>query len=104
MARVLVVDDQAYARATAAVVLRANGFEVVGVGDGESAIRTFEASPFDLVIVDIYMPRMDGVQLIKALRQRAAGVPIVAVSGVALHGSTRTALEYFTELPVLASV
>jgi CheY-like chemotaxis protein len=104
MARVLVVDDQAFARAAAAVALRANGFEVVGMEDGASALKVFERSYFDLVIVDVYMPGMDGVQVIKALRQRAPCVPIIAVSGTMLRQSTRTALDYFPELPALANV
>lgn len=104
MARVLVIDDQAYARATAILVLRENGFEAIGTEDGGAAIRMFEALPFDLVIVDIYMPRMDGVQVIKALRQLSPKVPIVAVSGIVLGNTSRTALEYFSELPALATV
>jgi CheY-like chemotaxis protein len=104
MARVLVVDDQAFARASAAVVLRTNGFEVVGMEDGASAVKAFERSTFDVVIVDVYMPGMDGVQVIKALRQLAPHMPIVAVSGTMLRKSTRTALDYFPEMPALANV
>jgi CheY-like chemotaxis protein len=104
MARVLVVDDQAFARATAMVVLRTHGFDAVGMADGLSAVRAFEQSSFDLAIVDVYMPGMDGVRVIKALRQLAPDLPVVAVSGTMLPQSKRTALDYFSEHPALAGI
>jgi CheY-like chemotaxis protein len=84
--------------------LRALGFDGVGAADGVAGLREFQASDFDLAIVDIYMPGLDGVQLIKALRRHSPNFPIIAVSGVMLRGSPRTALDFFPELPVLAKV
>jgi CheY-like chemotaxis protein len=104
MTRILVVDDQAFARAAAMLALRTHGFDAVGIDNGALALKAFQESSFDLAVIDVYMPGMDGVQLIKALRQLAPRLPIVAVSGTALPQSKHTALDYFENLPALATV
>jgi CheY-like chemotaxis protein len=93
MARVLVVDDQAYVRGTICIVLKANGFEVVAVESGRLGLAELEKSSFDLAIVDIYMPQMDGIQFIKALRQHTPNMPVIAMSGVLYRSSGRSALD-----------
>jgi len=93
--RILVIDDQSQVRAAVSLALRAKGFDVVTAENGYAGLRTFKASRFDLVIADIFMPEMDGVKLIKALRERNPDLPVIAVSGVHLHGSERTALDLF---------
>lgn len=93
--RILVIDDQTQVRAAVSLALHAKGFDVVTAENGHAGLRTFKASPFDLVIADIFMPEMDGVKLIKALRERNPDLPVIAVSGVHLRGSERTALDLF---------
>jgi CheY-like chemotaxis protein len=93
--RILVIDDQTQVRAAVSLALRAKGFDVVTAENGHAGLRTFKASPFDLVIADIFMPEMDGVKLIKALRERNPNLPVIAVSGVHLNGTERTALDLF---------
>jgi len=104
MPRVLIVDDQAHVRNAVAIALQANGFETAGVEDAPSALRQFEAQSFDLAIVDVYMPNIDGVKLIKSLRERAPELPIIAMSGVMLNESQRTALEFLPKLPGLSEI
>jgi CheY-like chemotaxis protein len=104
MPRVLVIDDQEQVRAALVIGLRAHGFEVVTAGDAAASLRQFQSSRFDLAIVDIYMPGIDGVKLIKMLRERAPALPIVAMSGVMLNGSEHTALDYLPDLPQLSNV
>jgi len=96
--RILVVDDQARVRAAIAVTLRAKGFEVVCVEDAVTAFGEFEARPFDLAVVDVYMPTVDGVKLVKALRERAPNLPVIVISGVALNASQLTALDFLPKL------
>jgi CheY-like chemotaxis protein len=96
MRRILVIDDQPQVRTAVGLALRAKGFEVVTAENGLAGLRAFRAAPFDLVIVDIFMPEMDGVKLIKALRERHPNFPVIAVSGVHLAGSERTALDLFS--------
>jgi CheY-like chemotaxis protein len=104
MPRILVIDDQPHVRATISIVLEAKGFEVVAAESGATGIRKFQESEFDLVIVDIYMPEMDGTRIIKLLRERAPNLPIIAISGVLLKASGRTALDFLPMSPAFENV
>lgn len=104
MQRILVIDDQAHVRTAVSLALRANGFEVVTAENGHAALREFGAAAFDLAIVDIFMPEMDGVKLIKAFRERTPNFPVIAVSGMHLGACGRTALDLFPLAPELADV
>jgi CheY-like chemotaxis protein len=101
MMRILVIDDQAHVRTAIALALSAKGFDVIALGSGAEGLKEFEASSFDLAVVDVFMPGMDGVQLIKALRARKANLPVIAMSGVQLGTSHRTALDYLPKAPGL---
>lgn len=102
--RILVIDDQPHVRAGLVIALQASGYEAIGAEDANSGLRTFRESKFDLAMVDLYMPGIDGVTLIKALRERAPTLPIIAMSGVLLKDSQHTALEYLPNLPGLSGV
>jgi CheY-like chemotaxis protein len=104
MPRVLVIDDQHFVRSTIALILKAQGFEVVEVDRGAEGLKKLEQNAFDLAIVDIYMPGMDGVKIIKMMRQRAPDLPIIAMSGVQLNSSDKTALDYFSMVPELSII
>jgi two-component system OmpR family response regulator len=69
MTRILVVDDDPHIRELVEVFLVQEGFEVVTATDGMHALEQLESSPADLVILDIMMPRMDGWELCKELRE-----------------------------------
>lgn len=83
MPRILVVDDQADVRAMISMLLRVNHFEVIEAGNADSALRAFETTTFDAAIVDIFLGNTCGLDLIHAMRERAPGLPVVAVSGMA---------------------
>jgi CheY-like chemotaxis protein len=102
--RVLVIDDQAHVRATISLALQAKGFQVTGAENGADGLQLFDKSPFDLAIVDIFMPGMDGAKIIKMLRDRNPGLPIVAISGVPLKASGRSALDFIAMSPQLSDV
>ena len=104
MARILVIDDQAHVRAAILSVLRAKGFEVTGVSDGTAGLQEFDAAPFDMAIVDVYLPGVDGVNVIRELRKRAPDLPVIAISGVMLNESSRTALDLFPQATDLAGI
>ena len=82
--RILVMDDDDAVRDATAMLLEAKGFEVVAVADGRSGIAAVEAGSFDLVVVDLFMPGMDGLETTKAIRRLDPSVPIIAVSGFML--------------------
>ena len=81
MARVLVVDDEASVRGVVRLALEKTGHEVVEAGDGEAALKACRADPVDLVVADLFMPVMDGLELIVQLRGEFPGTKVVAISG-----------------------
>jgi len=87
MARVLVIDDDKSVCAAIETLLRHQDCVAVLAESGSHGARTFENSHFDLVMVDIFMPGMDGLETIKAFRERAPTVPIVAMSGFRFRNS-----------------
>ena len=68
--RVLVVDDEPMVREVLARYLEKEGFEVQTAEDGESALAAFEASPPDLVLLDLMLPRIDGLEVFRRMRER----------------------------------
>ena len=81
--RILLVEDDAAIRELFSGVLKAAGMEVVEAADGVSAFDAVSDVSPDLVITDIAMPRMDGIELTRALRHKPSTerVPIIAVTG-----------------------
>ena len=79
--RVLVVDDDELVRRILRRVLELDGHTVEEANDGQAAVVMFELSPADLVIVDMIMPRKEGVETLKELRRLSPGVPVIAISG-----------------------
>ncbi|WP_127529650.1 response regulator transcription factor [Paenibacillus kobensis] len=79
---ILIVDDDRQIAELIDIYLRNEGFETKIAGDGEEALRMIEAQPFDLVVLDVMMPRMDGLELCRHLRKEEA-IPILMVSAKA---------------------
>lgn len=84
MMRVLVMDDEKDMRKFIKEILEAADYEVVVAADGAEGLRQYQSSPIDLVVVDLFMPNREGLETIKALRQRSQELPIIAMSGDAL--------------------
>jgi CheY-like chemotaxis protein len=81
MKKVLIVDDEPFVRQALKRVLEHDSAVVEVADSAQSALDRVAAVPFDLVIVDIIMPGMDGVQLIRALRAQWSDLRIIAISG-----------------------
>jgi len=79
MTRVLIVEDEPQLRRALGINLHARGYEVVSVADGAGALRAAAASPSDLVILDLGLPDMDGVEVVHGLRGWTQ-VPIIILS------------------------
>ncbi len=77
--RVLVVDDDVALAEMLGIVLRGEGYEPVHCGDGESALGAFRATRPDLVLLDIMLPGLDGVEVCRRIRAES-GVPIVMLT------------------------
>ena len=70
MTRILVMDDDEYFRRALRVILESTGYEVVEAADGAAGVRLYRERGAKVVLVDIYMPEMDGLEVIEALRGR----------------------------------
>ena len=82
MAVILVVDDESFLRTVAKTVLTPNGHLVLEAASGQEALSICEKTAVDLVISDLWMPEMDGFELISSLRESHNELPILAISGV----------------------
>ena len=89
MARILVVDDDTLVLASVQMQLIHAGHEVLAVNQARNAVIALEREPFDLVIVDVFMPGMDGYQAIKEFQRLDPGIPIIAMSGVMFRESSQ---------------
>ncbi len=78
--RVLVVDDEASARSGLEKLLRQEGYAVESASDGENALSLVSDRPPDVVVTDLKMPRMDGMQLLAKLREQNAEIPVIVVT------------------------
>lgn len=80
--RVMTVDDSASIRQVVGFTLRQAGYDVVEAADGEDALAKLDASPPNLILTDLNMPRLDGIGLIRALRRIPAMrfVPILMLT------------------------
>ena len=76
------------------IVLEAHGFDVIAVANGPAGVEAVEAWPFDAVIVDIFMPGMDGFATTKAIHQLSPATPIIAVSGFMFQGRCPTMPDF----------
>jgi two-component system response regulator AtoC len=88
--RILVVDDEEAMRHILTHMLSAAGYDVRAVGDGAAALREVELSEPDLVLTDIRMPVMSGLELLAALQERAPQIMVIVMSA---YGSFDTAIE-----------
>lgn len=90
MARILVVDDEEDMRAALRMFLERSGHSVQEAPDGEAALSTLHAQGADVVLLDMRMPGMDGVQTLTKIRERFKNLPVVMVTG---YGSTESVKE-----------
>jgi DNA-binding NtrC family response regulator len=90
MASILIIDDEKAIRKTLAEILSYEGYKIEEAADGEEGLKKFSSTTFDVVLCDIKMPKMDGIEFLEKARELNADVPIVVISG---HGNIETAVE-----------
>jgi DNA-binding response OmpR family regulator len=81
MTHILLLDDDDGIRDSLARLLNMAGFTIATAGNGRDGLREFAIRPADLVITDVLMPEMDGVETLLRLRELAPNLPILAISG-----------------------
>jgi DNA-binding NtrC family response regulator len=92
--RVLIVDDDAASRRLLEVRLRPLECDVATAGNGEQALTAIRKDAPDLVLLDLQMPRMGGIEVLRALRKDGINVPVIVITA---HGSIETAVEAMKE-------
>ena len=90
MARLLVVDDDLAFRRSTAALLQADGHEVDVAPDATAAVEALRARAYDLVLLDLRMPGVDGIQLVETLRIWGEAVPVLMISG---YGTVENAVR-----------
>jgi signal transduction histidine kinase len=88
--RVLIVDDESSVREVLSQVLTEDGFDVHEARSGADALRQFEKQPFPLVISDIVMPEMNGIELLQNLKEKDADTQVIIITS---HASLQTAIQ-----------
>src|SRR5256712_13841454 len=90
MARVLVVDDERRMRRVLQIQLERMGIDSVPAESGEEALDRFQAEKIDLVLTDLKMPGMSGLELLARVRELDADVPVIVLTA---YGTVQTAVE-----------
>ncbi|MHB1193637.1 MAG: response regulator [Longimicrobiales bacterium] len=116
MASILIIDDEPEILRALKKILEGAGHSVTEAADGRTALRWFAGRPTDLVVTDIYMPEMDGIEFLMRLRETFPETPVVAMSGggiipkenllgaATLLGADQILEKPFTAEQVLAAV
>jgi DNA-binding response OmpR family regulator len=78
-ARILLVDDEQAVQTLLTYPLRRDGYEVIAAGDGQEALRRFAEQRFDLVVLDLMLPKLDGIEVCRRMRSRSQ-VPIIMLT------------------------
>ena len=90
MPNILIIDDEKAIRKTLSEILSFEGYKIDEAADGEEGLKRFSEKIFDLVLCDIKMPKIDGIEFLEKARIINPDIPIIMISG---HGNIETAVE-----------
>ena len=90
MASILVIDDEKSIRNTLKDILEYEKYTVDVAEDGPTGLEMFRKNPYDVVLCDIKMPKMDGIEVLEKIREEGADTQVIMISG---HGNIDTAVE-----------
>lgn len=94
-ARILVVDDEPQVRATVREALAYEGYDVIEAADGAQALDVIPRTSPDVVVLDLWMPVMDGWTLRKRLQERYPEIPVIVLSAMEMKDADLIALDAF---------
>jgi serine/threonine protein kinase len=101
--KVLTVDDEEDIRTTVSAIMSARGYEVETAFDGEDALDKLTKNTYDLLITDIYMPRMDGIRLLSRVRNEGSHIPVIMLTALDTEKyvlkSYRSGADYYMSKP-----
>jgi YesN/AraC family two-component response regulator len=81
MAKILVIDDETCIRKSLRNLFETNGHEVMDAGDGKEGMKLYKEFGPDLIVTDIIMPEKEGLETIREIRKKDAGIKIIVISG-----------------------
>src|SRR4026208_1032621 len=90
MADILIIDDEKAIRKALMEILSAEGYKTEEAGDGEEGLKKFKERSYDVVLCDIKMPKLDGIEFLQNATESNADVPVIMISG---HGNIETAVD-----------
>lgn len=90
MANILIIDDEKSIRKTLSEILSYEGYKIDEAGDGEEGLKKFSEKAYDVVLCDIKMPKLDGIEFLDRSKEVNPDVPVIMISG---HGNIDTAVE-----------
>jgi two-component system, NtrC family, nitrogen regulation response regulator NtrX len=90
MSSILIIDDEKAIRKTLSEILSYEGYKIDESGDGEEGLRKFREKEYDVILCDIKMPKVDGIEFLEKAKESNPDIPIIMISG---HGTIETAVE-----------
>lgn len=90
MADILIIDDEKAIRKTLSEILSFEGYKIDEASDGEEGLKKFKDKNYDVVLCDIKMPKLDGIEFLQKAGETNGDIPIIMISG---HGNIETAVE-----------
>lgn len=109
MAKILLLDDEPQIRRAVELHLKKNGYETVSCGDGREGLELLTTGVFDLLITDLKMPEVSGLELLEKMRENSLSVPVIVLTGFASVESAVEAMklgasDYITKPPRLDEI
>jgi CheY-like chemotaxis protein len=104
MANVLVVDDDPAVRTTIRLVLERAGYRVSVASDGRAGLTALAAGGIDLLVVDLFMPGMDGLETLREVRKHHVDLPVIVISGTSLDLPGQMAPDFLAMAVKLGAV
>jgi CheY-like chemotaxis protein len=96
--RILVIDDNLLVRDVWCDFLTMVGYEVIAARDGAQGLALFDAGSHDIVVTDLFIPGLNGWQVIDAVRRRRPGTPVILITGSATAADTERARTEAVEM------
>src|SRR6478672_243145 len=100
----MIVDDDSAVRSAVRLVLEAAGHTVFVASDGRKGLSILEAENFNLVLLDIFMPGMDGLETMRLIHQRRPLIPIIVISGRPIASDAGSGPDFLTMATTLGAV
>jgi CheY-like chemotaxis protein len=104
LANILIVDDDIAVQAVMRLLLERDGHEVVVASDGLKGLKIFESGTFDLLVVDIFMPGMDGLETMRLVHQQRPDIPIIVISGRPIPPDSSAGPDFLTMAVKLGAI